>query len=113
MHKCKMCEHFTTAACSYPLLMAIRHSLFGIRFLCSRCGISKFLNFSLFGIPGESQVRSIHSAPGRSSSWVVLRGVLFGNGSKTDDGICQDPAEAGSGILYTGHPRVDHSSPHV
>lgn len=31
----------------------------------------------------------------------------------TDDGICQDPAEAGSGILYTGHPRVDHSSPHV
>lgn len=31
----------------------------------------------------------------------------------TGDGICQDPVEAGFGILYTSHPRVDHSSPHV
>ena len=31
----------------------------------------------------------------------------------TDDGICQDPAGAGFGILYTGHPRAGHSSPRV
>lgn len=65
----------------------------------------------LLGIPEKSQVHSIHSASGRTSSWGALGGALFENGSKTDDGIRQDPAEAGFGILYTSHPRGDHSSP--